>query len=425
MKLGILITTYQKLDGSTPSLLKRAIDSIKNQTHQDYTLIIIGDKYEDNNEFESICNDKDLEGKIRYINLPQAKERDKYPIGSKELWSAGGVNARNIGIDICLESDIDYVCHLDHDDYWHPQHLEVINHTIETTQNASVIHTCSTYFNSYLPPVELTNEIQSTEIKSGGLIHSSACINHKLIPLKYRDMFEETGKEYAADADMWNRVGEYIEQNNLKAYRITSLTCFHPIEGDTYQTNQNMIPRGKHTYGPEPQIMGVQEIARGSKIGRYCSIADNLQFIVKGTHMINWVTTYPFQEIWGIDVPLYEINGIKGRAGDPIVDGLNSPVTIGNDVWIASNVKIKQGVTIGDGAVLATECFVTKDVPPYAVVGGNPAKIIKYRFTEKQIHELLQIKWWNWNDEEVRQAVPLLASSNIDEFILFAKNKKQ
>lgn len=421
MKLGILITTYQKLDGSTPDLLKRAIDSIKNQTHQDYTLIVIGDKYEDNSEFESICHSFNLGNKLIFKNLPYAKEREKYPLGSKELWSSGGVNARNYGVNLSLELGLEYICHLDHDDYWHPQHLEVINYTIETTQDASVIHTCSTYFNSHLPAVELTNEIYPTEITPGGLIHSSACINHKLIPLKYRDMFEETGKEHAADADMWARIGEFTKQNNLKTYRITSLTCFHPTEGDTYQMNQNMIPRGKHTYGPEPQIMGVQEIARGSKIGRYCSIADNLQFIMKGTHMINWVTTYPFQEIWRMDVPLYEINGIKGRAGDVPP---TSPITIGNDVWIASNVKIKQGVTIGDGAVLATECFVTKDVPPYAVVGGNPAKIIKYRFTEEQINDLLQIKWWNWSDEEVRQAVPLLASSNIDEFITFAKNKK-
>jgi hypothetical protein len=68
-----------------------------------------------------------------------------------------------------------------------------------------------------------------------------------------------------------------------------------------------MIPRGKHTYGPEPKIMGVQEIAIGSKIGKYCSIADNLQFIARGTHMIDWVTTYPFQAVWGIDVPLHDL----------------------------------------------------------------------------------------------------------------------
>lgn len=419
-KLGIVIATYQRSDGSTPSLLKRAIDSIKNQTHQDYTLIIIGDKYEDSVEFESICNDKDLEGKIHYVNLPNAKERDKYPAGSKELWSAGGVNAYNYGINFGLELGLTYICHLDHDDYWHPQHLEIINYAIEETKDASFINTCSTYFDSYLPTIELTNEIIPSQVKPGGFIHSSVCINHKDIPLKYRDVFDETGREYAADADMWFRIGEYVKQNNLKTYQITSLTCFHPTEGDTYQTKSNIIPRGKHTYGPEPKFIGVEEIARGSRIGKFCSIADNLQFIVKGTHMIDWVTTYPFQEIWGANVPLYEINGIEGKAGDLPP---SSPITIGNDVWIASNVKIKQGITIGDGAVLATECFVTKDVPPYAVVGGNPAKIIRYRFTEDQIKELLEIKWWDWEDEEIFEIIPLLTSKNIDEFITKAKNK--
>jgi glycosyltransferase involved in cell wall biosynthesis len=78
MKLGIVIATYQRLDGSTPSMLKRAIDSVKNQTHQDYTLIIIGDKYEDNNEFESICNDSDLKDKIVYKN--KQKNQQKLPL---------------------------------------------------------------------------------------------------------------------------------------------------------------------------------------------------------------------------------------------------------------------------------------------------------------------------------------------------------
>ncbi len=313
------------------------------------------------------------------------------------------------------------MCHLDHDDYWHPQHLEVINYTIEITKDPVVINTCSTYFNSHLPNIELTNEIIPSKIKPGTIIHSSACINHKKLPLKYRDVFNETGKEFAADADFWIRAGEYAEQNDLKSYKISSLTCYHPTEGDTLKQKQNnMIPRGKNTYGPEPQIMGVKEIARGSKIGNYCSIADNLQFICKGTHMTNWVTTYPFNEIWGMNIPLYEINGIKGKAGDlPPA----SPIIIGNDVWIASNVKIKQGVTIGDGAVLATECFVTKDIPPYAIVGGNPAKIIKYRFTQEQISNLLEIKWWEWSDIAVREAAPLLASENVDEFIKYAKNK--
>lgn len=230
MKLGIIITTYQKSDGSTPTILKRAVESIKNQSYQDYILIIIGDKYEDNDEFENICNSFNLKKKLVFENLPYAKEREKYPIGSKELWSAGGVNARNYGIDLGLKLGLEYICHLDHDDYWHPQHLEIINYTIKSTQDASFINTCSTYFNSYLPQVELTNEILPSTVKPGRFVHSSVCINHKKIPLKYRDVFEETKKLEPSDADLWLRLSQYIKENNLESYLVTSLTCFHPQE---------------------------------------------------------------------------------------------------------------------------------------------------------------------------------------------------
>lgn len=169
------------------------------------------------------------------------------------------------------------------------------------------------------------------------------------------------------------------------------------------------IPRGKHTYGPAEKILGRPSIVAGSSIGKFCSIADNLQIIAKGSHMIDWVTTFPLSIKLGCKVPLHNLPP-------------TSPVKIGNDVWIASNVKIKQGVTVGDGAVLATESFVTKDVPPYAVVGGNPAKIIRYRFTEEQIESLLKIKWWNWDDSKIKKYAHLLASSNIDEFISAANN---
>jgi len=172
-----------------------------------------------------------------------------------------------------------------------------------------------------------------------------------------------------------------------------------------------MIPRGKHTYGPNPIIMGSESVAQGSSIGNFCSIAEGLQFIVRGAHMTRWVSTYPFSAIWKMNVPLHDL---------PLV----SPITIGNDVWIATNVKIKQGVKIGDGAVLATECFVTKDIPAYAMVGGNPAKIIRYRFSEKQIEELLKIAWWHWEDEDIKKVVPLLTSYDIEKFIEVAKNIK-
>jgi len=168
------------------------------------------------------------------------------------------------------------------------------------------------------------------------------------------------------------------------------------------------IPRGRHTYGPEPELVGlaavVNQLAQGSKIGSFCSIAPGLKFIFRGKHMVNWVTAYPFRERWKMDVPL---NCLPPH--DPII--------VGNDVWIATNVSIMQGVTVGDGAVIAQESFVTEDVPPYAIVGGHPARVIRYRFTEERISELLKIAWWNWDDEMIKKIVPQLVCENVAEFI--------
>jgi virginiamycin A acetyltransferase len=92
-------------------------------------------------------------------------------------------------------------------------------------------------------------------------------------------------------------------------------------------------------------------------------------------------------------------------------------VIIGNDVWIGANVTIMSGVTIGDGAVIANNSHVVKNVEPYSLVGGNPAKLIKYRFTPEQIEKLLKIKWWYWDDKKINKFTPLLCNDNIDKFI--------
>lgn len=90
---------------------------------------------------------------------------------------------------------------------------------------------------------------------------------------------------------------------------------------------------------------------------------------------------------------------------------------IGNDVWIGNNVCIKQGITIGDGAIIATGAVVTKNVLPYTIYGGVPAKLIKKRFTDEQIEELLKIKWWDWNIEKIKLATINNDFDNIDSFI--------
>ena len=95
----------------------------------------------------------------------------------------------------------------------------------------------------------------------------------------------------------------------------------------------------------------------------------------------------------------------------------NGDVIIGNDVWIGNNVTILSGITIGDGAVIGCNSHVVKDIEPYSIYGGNPAKLIKLRFTQEQINKLLKIKWWNWDDDKINSAISLLCNSNINLFL--------
>ena len=137
-------------------------------------------------------------------------------------------------------------------------------------------------------------------------------------------------------------------------------------------------------------------------IGKYCSIGSGAIFIMAGNqgHRTDWVSTFPF---------FYQANIFKEsknpyeKAGDTI---------IGNDVWIGSEAMIMSGVTIGSGAIISARAVVSKDVPSYAIVGGNPAQIIKYRFSEEKIEKLLNLKWWDWNEEKIKGNMEFLCSTN-------------
>lgn len=132
-----------------------------------------------------------------------------------------------------------------------------------------------------------------------------------------------------------------------------------------------------------------------------------MQLFLGGNHRTDWVTTYPFGHI---HQEAFKWHG----EGHPATKG---DITIGNDVWLGSGCTIMSGITIGDGAVVSANSTVVKDVPAYAIVGGNPAKIVKYRFTEKQIKALRENPWWEKSDQEIQELIPLLCSSNIDELI--------
>ena len=163
---------------------------------------------------------------------------------------------------------------------------------------------------------------------------------------------------------------------------------------------------GKYTYGT-PYIHWSNDNAKLT-VGNFCSISGNCNIYLGVNHRTDWVSTYPFGHI-----NHHIFNNFNGE-GHPSTKG---DVTIGNDVWIGTNVTIMSGVTIGDGVVIANNSHVVKNVEPYSLIGGNPARLIKYRFTPEQITKLLDIKWWYWDDDKINKNTHLLCNTNIDNFI--------
>jgi virginiamycin A acetyltransferase len=146
------------------------------------------------------------------------------------------------------------------------------------------------------------------------------------------------------------------------------------------------------------------------EIGKFCSIGGNvIVFLERGNHVPNWVSTYPF-DTGGFDVPKKIEYPDKGG------------VKIGNDVFIGNNVTILSGVVIEDGAVIGTHTVVSKNVPAYSIFVGNPGRVVKKRFSDKQIEELLKIQWWHWEIEKINKYASLLFSNKIDNFIELAKS---
>jgi acetyltransferase-like isoleucine patch superfamily enzyme len=144
-------------------------------------------------------------------------------------------------------------------------------------------------------------------------------------------------------------------------------------------------------------------------VGNYCSLAGGAVILLGGYHALDAVTTYPHRILMGLEG--------AGEDGFPTIRG---DTRIGSDVWIGTESLILSGVRIGDGAVVAAGAVVGRDVPPFAVVAGNPSRLVRYRFEEEQREALLRIRWWDWPRDRVIEAVPLLAGKDVDRFIDWA-----
>lgn len=181
---------------------------------------------------------------------------------------------------------------------------------------------------------------------------------------------------------------------------------------------------GKNNYLKDVKIglftyMGTNNEFERVNIGRYCSIGNNIK-LVSSNHPLDFVSTHTVfynsaehSETFNKDYEFKEI----------IADESGVCLDIGNDVWIGDNVIIKGGLHIGNGAVLGMGAVVTKDVPPYAIVGGNPAKIIRYRFDEEIISRLQKLKWWDWQEEKIQKYAHLF--NNPQELITECLDKEE
>lgn len=147
-------------------------------------------------------------------------------------------------------------------------------------------------------------------------------------------------------------------------------------------------------------------------IGRFCAIATGVKFVMNGgNHRTAGISTYPF--------PIFE--AWRGRWDGEFDFPSRGDTHVGNDVWIGHDALVMPGVTIGDGAIVATRSVVTRDVPPYAIVGGNPAQVIRPRFDESTVARLLDIAWWDWPVERVTEAIPLISQADVDALEAFAR----
>jgi acetyltransferase-like isoleucine patch superfamily enzyme len=161
---------------------------------------------------------------------------------------------------------------------------------------------------------------------------------------------------------------------------------------------------GAFTYGA-PKVRFPDTGAK-LRIGRYCSIADAVEIFLGGNHRMDWISTYPFSALRDQWPGAPQGHSVHTTRGD---------VTIGHDVWLGAGVVVLSGVSIGHGAVIGARAVVTRDVPPYAVVAGNPANQVRLRFDEGAIAQLLASAWWDLPPRLVGEIIPLLQSARIEE----------
>jgi len=164
------------------------------------------------------------------------------------------------------------------------------------------------------------------------------------------------------------------------------------------------IEIGTGTYASSKPLLRRHHENNKIIIGKYCSLAHNVTIFAGGNHPLKHISTHPLKLYFEVD----DFNSWTNDCPDN-----SETTTIGNDVWIGHEALILSGVNIGSGAIIGARSVVTKDVKPYAIVAGSPAKVIRYRFKKRIIKKLLEISWWDWDEKTIKENVDIICSDNV------------
>lgn len=232
MKFAVYITTYQKPNGESIPLVMRALKSIENQTYKNYSLYVICDAYSDQAQIEYIK--AEVESKKGYFfNIKESYGLTHYRNDLKKRWSTGGLNATTHAIEKILSDGLDWVCKLDHDDIWKPNHLQVMYERLSKANNDVVFAISRGKFGKKILPVE-KYAINDYHLNRGAFFHSSTCINFSKIKLRYEDPFKK-GANMPGDAWLWIRLKKYLKANSFRAVYIPIITLIRDSEGSILQ----------------------------------------------------------------------------------------------------------------------------------------------------------------------------------------------
>lgn len=189
------------------------------------------------------------------------------------------------------------------------------------------------------------------------------------------------------------------------------------FDGRNYICNGTEIVNAHFGYASG---VGINCFLKDIDIGKYCCFAGEIMTVVGRHPSSDYVSIHPAfystTQQWGFTY----VNEDKFDVNHRLDKERQISFRIGNDVWVGERVQFLEGVTVGDGAIIAAGAVVTKDVPPYAIVGGVPAKVIRYRFSQEQIEKLFEIKWWDWEEEKIRRYAEKF--NNVDTLLNSFKN---